>query len=145
MTKRIVDTGPVMRRIVDTGKTLGRVDPEAVAKALGADTPDEPIAAPTAPPVFLALRDELTRRLQSTGGRPALEGADRRPKIPMSDAMWSACEAIAAACATAGFHPTAGQVASVLIAAGLRQVAILPEPVAPQGSTPAPGTTTAHD
>src|ERR1019366_7245684 len=100
MTKRIVDIGPAMRKIRDIGKTLPRVDPALVAAALGA----EPIAR--VPPesgnplALYAVRAEIFRRLQSSGGRPALTETDRRVKIPLSDKEWTQLESIAAAVAT---------------------------------------------
>ena len=122
MTKRIVDIGPAMRKIRDIGKTLPRVDPALVAAALGA----EPIAR--VPPesgnplALYAVRAEIFRRLQSSGGRPALTETDRRVKIPLSDKEWTQLESIAAAVATKTCAPSTGQVASVLLNLALRSV-----------------------
>lgn len=43
--KRIVDTSKTMKRIIDTSKTMRRIDPDEVAKLLGAEkmTPEEVI------------------------------------------------------------------------------------------------------
>lgn len=62
-----------------------------------------------------ALRNELFVRLRSSGGRPSLEGADVRTKVPMRKSSWEKLEGIAKAVETENFHPTASQVASVLL------------------------------
>jgi hypothetical protein len=72
---------------------------------------------------LLVVRQEVVRRLQSSGGRPALSGVTRRAKIPLSDAEWAELEELATAIASPGCAPTAGQVASVLLTAALRTVA----------------------
>lgn len=51
----------------------------------------------------------------STGGRPSLEGTDRRQKIPTSDADWKRFEEIAERLTDAELRPSAGQVAGVLL------------------------------
>src|SRR5207249_12014422 len=84
--------------------------PEGLAKAL-------------APLTLFALPEELVSRLQSTGGRPALAGTTRRAKIPLSDDEWVKLEELAAAIASPGFAPSAGQVASVLLSFSLHSVA----------------------
>src|SRR5262245_9707919 len=97
MVGKIVNTGAKMKRIENTGEKMPRVDPELVAAALGAERiPDEQVDSSN-PLSMYALRAELFRRLQSTGGRPALEGTTRRPKIPVSDQEWQELESIAAA------------------------------------------------
>lgn len=62
-----------------------------------------------------ALRNELFDRLRSSGGRPSLEGTDIRTKVPMRKSSWEKLEGIAKAVETESFHPTASQVASVLL------------------------------
>lgn len=62
-----------------------------------------------------ALRNELFERLRSSGGRPALEGTDIRTKVPMRKSSWEKLEGIAKSVETESFHPTASQVASVLL------------------------------
>ena len=123
MAKRIVDTSQVLKRIRDTSKTEPPVDPKMIAAALGA----EPVSAlrekAGSPLALLAMRLELARRLQSSGGRPALIDTDRRAKIPLSDQEWQQLESLAATVADKGCAPSAGQVASVLLNLALKSVA----------------------
>ena len=74
-------------------------------------------------PVSLAtVRAELARTLKSTGGRPSIEGSDRRFKIPLSDTQLQALEEVAAEVSSPGFSPSPGQIASVLVSLGLRGI-----------------------
>lgn len=103
--------------------TQPRLDPAEVAKALGAKPAGAKVEAPAAGPVGLfAVRQELYRRLQSTGGRPGLSDADKVAKIPVSAGQWQRLEELAAAIAGPGFSPSAGQVANVLLAFALESL-----------------------
>ena len=122
MTKKIVDTGTPLKAIRDVSKTLPKVDPEQIVAALGAEKITDAQVDASNPLSMYALRAELFRRLQSTGGRPALEGTTRRPKIPVSDQEWQELESIAAAVTQEDCSPSAGQVASVLLNLALRSI-----------------------
>jgi hypothetical protein len=124
MAGKINDIGPAERRIRIIGETYPLLDPAEVAKALGAEGPGTKLEVTLGPISLLAVRQELARRLQSSGGRPALEGVDRRAKIPISDEQWAQLEKIAAVVATPDCAPTAGQVASVLLSSALQAVAV---------------------
>lgn len=63
---------------------------------------------------YAAVRDEMFRRLRSSGGRPGLEGVERK-KIPLAHADWERIERIANEMAEPDFHPSPGQVASILL------------------------------
>jgi hypothetical protein len=102
---------------------LPRVEPARVQEALGADASAERLEEALAPVTLFALREELVKRLQSSGGRPALAGATRRAKIPLNDEEWLQLEELAAAVSSPGFAPSAGQVASVLLTLSLHSVA----------------------
>jgi hypothetical protein len=108
MTRRVRDTSARERRLLDTGARERRVDPLDVATALGA----EPLGSVQARPLVAVadLYRELAERLRSTGGRPALEGATRRQKIPLTDADWNELERL-----SERLSATPGQVASVLL------------------------------
>ena len=91
------------------------VDPEVVARVLGADDiiPTEGIHG--GPISLHALRQELQTRVRSTGGRPALDGATKIQKIPIKPEDWSRLEALAVRLSRQGVSATAGQVASVMV------------------------------
>lgn len=124
MTKRIQLTGPTVARITDTTPVKGRrVDPDELARALGAEPCAEKVPVPLAAISLYAVRAELYRRLQSQGGRPGLEGNNVRPKIPLSDQEWRKLEELASQIASStGLSPSPGQVGSVLLSLALRSV-----------------------
>jgi hypothetical protein len=122
MTKRIQPIEPTVKRIRATEPTLKRVDAQAVAEALGAEPLPGRLVGSLGPITLYALRSELFRRRQSSGGRPAIEGADVRAKIPLAEQDWARLERIADSLSTEGFSPSAGQVASLLLSAALRSV-----------------------
>jgi hypothetical protein len=70
------------KRIRATEASLPRIDSQAVAAALGGEAIPEHIEGQPGPFTLSALRQELLRRLHSTGGRPGIEGTDLRAKIP---------------------------------------------------------------
>ena len=113
--KYIVETHGA-KKIINTSPTYPKLDPAEVAKALGAKPAGVSIGGPKGPITLFAVRQELYRRLQSTGGRPGLTDADKVSKIPMSDEQWKRVEELAVAIAGPGFSPSAGQVANVLVA-----------------------------
>jgi hypothetical protein len=91
-----------------------RVNAEQIREALGAEEIGR-IAVRGSPSTLSALRNELYAAMRSTGGRPALEGTARRPKIPMSDADWFALERLAEALGEQGLRTTPGQIAGQLL------------------------------
>jgi hypothetical protein len=111
--------------IHDTSETEPRIDADAVAAALGSET-CESIAAGLGPVSLLAVRQELFRRLQSTGGPADLEGASRWVKVPVSDEQWQRLEELAAEVSQSGFAPSAGQVATVLLSLSLEAATAKP-------------------
>jgi hypothetical protein len=97
------------------------IPPELVVKAFGG-TPIG-VMSGTAPEALLQVRGQLAKRLRSSGGRPSLEGAEKRTKVPLSDQQIQAIEGIASALSQEdGPHPSFGQVASVLIDLALAQL-----------------------
>ncbi len=105
------------------GSTQPRLDPAEVARALGGEPTEVTRGSAPAPLSLFAMRGELFNRLHSSGGRPALEGTSRRPKIPLSEQDWQQLENLAASLASADCAPSAGQVASVLLSRALRELA----------------------
>jgi hypothetical protein len=119
--KRLVTTDKPKRRLeVIEQRTRRRIDPKAVERGLGAE---RVVSLPSgaAPVTAYALRQQLYDRLRSTGGRPSLEGADIRPKIPMRRARWLKLEALARSVQTDTFHPSPAQLASVILDAAIEQ------------------------
>lgn len=122
MTKRIRTVEPTVKRIRATEPAVRRLDPKAVADALGAEPCPEHIEGRPGPLTLYALRTELLRRRQSSGGRPGIEGTSFRAKIPVAEQDWQRLEAVAASLAAEGFSPSPGQVASVLLSVAVRSV-----------------------
>lgn len=116
--KRIRITSPSQPRVRHIGPTETKVDPAVVAAALEAEASGA-VATGTAPPAFVALRQEIATRLTSTGGRPRLEGAVRRQKIPLSEADWERLLELSDRIATGDVRPSPGQVASALLHSSL--------------------------
>jgi hypothetical protein len=119
MAKKIVATDSGQRRISDIGSGARRVAPAIVAEALGAEEMGIAPGREGSPVSSFQVRSELIHRLRSSGGRPALEGATRRVKIPVTESQWQELEELAASFTDLGFVPSAGQVASVLISLSL--------------------------
>ena len=115
------DTSKTVRRIRDVSKTVSKVDPAAVKQALGAEDAGVSIGH-YSPVTMIQIRQEIARRLTSSGGRPALAGASQRVKIPLSDHQWSELERIANDISGPGCKTSAGQVASVIISLSLRAI-----------------------
>jgi hypothetical protein len=114
MARQVILTDQPKRRVVlaDAGKRRVRV--ANLAAQLGAADESEAPASGGSPVSFVAIREELARRRHTSGGRPGLVDADRK-KIPITDEVWSVVEKIAGELAEPGFHPSAGQVAGVLL------------------------------
>ena len=109
-------------RIVDTGPTEPRIDADVFAAAIGAQRVGASPAGGS-PVSRAAVRQELSRLLRSTGGRPGLEGSLRRQKIPLSDDEWVQLEYLSELFEDSGIKATAGQVARVLLRLALKRVA----------------------
>jgi hypothetical protein len=122
MSKRIRASEPTVQPIRTGEPTVRRLDPQAVAAALGAEASPEQIEGRPGPLTLYALRQELLRRRQSSGGRPGIEGTNFRAKIPVGDHDWQRLEALASSLSAEGFSPSAGQVASVLLSITLRSL-----------------------
>ena len=122
MTRRIQPSEPTVKRIQATEPAARRLDPQAVADALGGEPCPERVAGSAGPVTLYALRQELLSRRQSSGGRPGIEGTSFRAKIPVGEDDWQRLEALATSLSAAGFSPSAGQVASVLLSLALRSL-----------------------
>jgi hypothetical protein len=133
MKKRIRITSGRPRAVRSTTRTARSIDPRSFAEQLGADPLG--LAAGTNVPALDALQRTLLLTLRSQGGRPALDGAVRRQKIPMTDADWEALENIARSLQAKGLNATAGQVGGQLLHDAIAHLDTGPRPYPP---TPAP-------
>jgi hypothetical protein len=122
MTKRIRSSEPTVPRIRATDPAVARLDPQSVAEALGGESGPERLEGKPGPLTLYALRQELLRRRQSSGGRPGIEGTSFRAKIPLADCDWQRLETLATTLSGEGFSPSAGQVGSVLLSLALRSL-----------------------
>ncbi|MCK6449446.1 MAG: hypothetical protein L6R19_01095 [Alphaproteobacteria bacterium] len=120
MNRADVATDREKRRVVLTDSPVRRVSGKRVTTRLGAKEIGRP--PPTGSPItFLAVREEMYRRLRSSGGRPSLEGTEQR-KMPIADEDWRIAERLAQEISATGFHPSAGQVMSAVLSLAMRQV-----------------------
>lgn len=122
MKKRILTTTRNASRVSTSTLGASRVDPAVVRQALGAE-PGASTRRAGAPSLLAALRRELSVALKSSGGRPALDGAGRRQKIPMTDADWEALEKVAQGIRAEGVGATPGLVAGQLLRDAIARLA----------------------
>lgn len=121
-TPRIIDTSPRPRRILDTSKRPAQLSAHSVALAMGAQATGASMGPDTGPMALYQVRQAVQGMLASSGGRPALAGADDRVKIPRIEADWQQIERITAAVAEgATMRPSTGQMAAVLLHMAVQQ------------------------
>jgi hypothetical protein len=124
------------KRIEVTPSTVAPLDPDEVAKALGAERCPEVVAGPLGPISLYAVRRELFRRLQGTGAPSNSEAKHPPTDISLSDEDQHKLETLAAQIATAtGLSPSPGQVGSVLLSLALRSVTASAEGGTPPATT----------
>jgi hypothetical protein len=104
-------------KINNQSKLAPKVPADVVAETFGAQA-----VAQTAGLDVFALRDAMTRKLSSHGGRPGLEGADSQVKIPRIDADWRKLERITKAAATLPHKPSITQTAALILHAALSKM-----------------------
>ena len=114
-TSRIKLTDRAPKRFRITGKKLRRISPRDVAEALGAQVVGSSPRKALSPIGLIALREKVARMLQSTGGRPALEGSADRKKVPVLSGDWTTLERLAVRMAHEGTKASPGQLASLLL------------------------------
>ena len=104
------------RKIRPSRAKTRRIDPQALAEALGAEVVASAPELESATPATLVARSELLHRLRSTGGRPGLEGATKRRQVTFTPEDWDELKRIADAIEEKeGVKTTPGQVASALV------------------------------
>jgi hypothetical protein len=122
MSQRITTTGATQPRIRTAGNGQLRIDSSQVDAALGGEPVEGTIRGNPGVIALYALRSELLRCRQSSGGRPGIAGTNQRLKIPLSDQDWTELEGLADQLAETGFAPSPGQIASVLLHAAIESV-----------------------
>jgi hypothetical protein len=120
MGRLVITDKPKPRLEIVEPRTRRRITSEEIEKALGAE-PVAMVPSGGSPMSAYALRQELFRRLRSTGGRPGLHGTDMKPKIPMRRSRWKKLVRLAKRVESVGFHPTPAQLASIILDAGIDQ------------------------
>ncbi len=91
---RIKLSGPTAKRIVFKDASARRVPTAGLGDRLGAEVVGGAPTRSGAPLSRAALREEVFHRLRSTGGRPGLEGTERK-KIPLTAGDWERIERVA--------------------------------------------------
>lgn len=120
---KIHPTEKTFPAIRDCSAHLPRIDAAQVQEALGADVLFEELSHALSPITLFALRQELIKRMQSSGSRSGQSELPRQDNVRISDKEWLRLEELAALIATPGFAPSAGQVASILLSLSLHLVA----------------------
>lgn len=120
MGRLVITDKPKPRLEIVEPRTRRRVTIREIEVGLSAERVAS-VAQGGSPMSAFALRRDLFQRLRSTGGRPGLDGAEMKPKIPMRRASWAKLAQIARQMETDGFHPTPAQLAAVLLENAIRQ------------------------
>lgn len=106
----------MLRKIKDTGLTQRKINPEKVAKAIGAEKVKVKIDTRQGPISLFTLRQFLITQLRSSGGRPSVVIKGRRNKIPFYNEDWNALKTMAKLYREKeGIKVTPGQIAAALI------------------------------
>src|ERR1051326_6722421 len=105
MGRLVISDTPKRRLELDEPSARHRISPDEVESGLGGEFVGI-VPAGGSPMSAYALRQDLFRRLRSTGGRPGLHGADIKPKIPMRRSRWKKLERLAKQVESETFHPT---------------------------------------
>lgn len=109
-------------RLVDVSRKPAPAPAEHVIAAFGGKSLGRPFGDTAAPVTLLAIRDALTDRLRSTGGRPALAGDGARQRVQVSADDWRIITDIAGHVEVGRHRPSPAQVASVLIHLALERI-----------------------
>jgi hypothetical protein len=132
--RRIVVTDEPKRRVVVTDTAKRRVNVADLTIALGAGDVSPVPAAGGSPVSWFAARQEVAKRLRSTGGRPGLPDAEPR-KVTLTDEEWDMAKQLAETMAEPGFRPSVGQVAGILLGQAIRAAHASMPPVTPVTET----------
>lgn len=114
---RFVSGAKKSARIVDTSTRAKRVDRKLFENAFGA----QPAGSSEGLDLF-AVRASMERMLQSSGGRPALEGAASQVKIPKISADWEKLEMLVQVSSDLKHKPSIGQMAAMVLHLALGRI-----------------------
>lgn len=114
---KFVSGAKVGGRISDTSRKLQRLDASVVQRAFNA----RPAGSSGGLDLF-ALREAMGKMLQSTGGRPALAGAQAHVKIPKIASDWALLERLAEGSNDLRHKPSPAQVAAMVLHLALGRI-----------------------
>ena len=104
-------------RILDTSRKRAKLDAGVIEKSFNARR-----AGSSAGLDLFALREAMGKMLQSTGGRPALTGAQAHVKIPKIAADWALLEKLADSSNDLKHKPSPAQVAALVLHLALGKI-----------------------
>ncbi|MFA7243351.1 MAG: hypothetical protein WC091_24855 [Sulfuricellaceae bacterium] len=112
-----ISGAPTGARIADTSPKGKRLDPALVEKEFGA----KPAGSSQGLDLF-AVRESMERMLQSSGGRPSLEGAHSQVKIPKITSDWEKLEKLVLVSSDLKHKPSIGQMAAMVLHLALNRI-----------------------
>lgn len=104
-------------RITDTSRKRKKLDAGLIEKAISTR-----LAASSRGLDLFAVREAMGRMLQSSGGRPALLGADAHVKIPKITSDWALLEKLANGSNDLKHKPSPAQVAAMVLHLALGRI-----------------------
>jgi hypothetical protein len=104
-------------RIRDTSRKVEKLDAGVIEKAFNA----RPVGSSRGLDLF-SLREAMRKMLQSTGGRPALLGADAHVKIPKITSDWALLEKLATESNDLKHKPSPAQIAAMVLHLALGRI-----------------------
>ena len=109
-------------QIRNTSAKPSGISKDEFTVAFGASPMNLDVGNDRSPLALLQLREQVAQRLRSTGGRPALLGAVRKMKIPVTEQDRHSVEMIARKVEAGRFKPSAAQVASMILHMALERL-----------------------
>lgn len=101
---------------------MTELEPNAIAEALGASRVIDLDAADHGPIELLALRREVSERLQSSGGRPSDPSWTISRQVPFNELHWKRLQKLAGEVGSERRRVGAAQLAAILVERGLDEI-----------------------
>lgn len=114
---RFVSGAKKKRPIVDVSPKAKGLAPELVERAFHARR-----AGSSDGMDLFAVREAMKRMLQSSGGRPSLEGTSSQAKIPKIASDWEKLEKLVTASSDLRHKPSIGQMAAMVLHLALGRI-----------------------